>query len=110
MKLSKNKIYTVVQYCRKPMPSCNWSPRYTAVYCGKELIEQRLNDTSITYLKNGKSIKGYKNVCNIVHDLREIGLDWENILSLGEVEVTVKEFKQFERMFKEALKYVDQTK
>lgn len=95
-----NQIYTFVRYYRKPTPSCNWCPRYAVVYLGKIPIEYRLNDTSLR-LVNMDYEKGYKSAQSIVHDYKsDLSLDWDNILDLGEIEITVNEFKQYEKRFK----------
>lgn len=97
-------IYTFVRYYRKPYPSGNWCPRYSTVFKGKELVEVRLNSTSIVYDKKGNATVGYRDAANIVHDYKEKhGLEWENILDLSEVELAVSEFKQYENMFKAKL-------
>jgi len=95
-------IYTVVRYYRKPYPSGNRCPRYSVIYKGKKMIEKRLNSQSITYDDDGNRIKGYACADNVVHDLRESGKEWDEILDIGEDELTVSAFKQYERMFKAA--------
>lgn len=96
-----NQLYTFVRYYRKPTPSCNWCPRYAVVYLGKEPIEYRLNDTSLKLTSTGDYERGYKSAENIVYDYKNgFRLDWDNILDLGEVELTKSEFKQYEKQFK----------
>lgn len=94
-------VYTFVRYYRKPYPSGNWCPRYACVYKGKQLVEIRCNSYSIKY--RGKDLMiaklGYDDACNIVHDYRK-NLDWDQILDLGDVELTVSEFKRYEENFK----------
>ncbi len=94
----KKPVYTFVRYYRKPTPQCNWCPRYAAVYLGKDLVEERLNSYSIKYVKD-QATKAYDDASNVVHDYRK-ALDWDRILELGEVELTVREFKQYEKRFK----------
>lgn len=101
-------VYTFVRYYRKPYPSGNWCPRYAAVYKGKRLVERRLNSTSIRYegIRGSRAALGYDDACNIVHDYRSKNdFDWERINDLGEVELTVSEFKRYESMFNETIKY-----
>ena len=96
-----NKIHTVVQYYRKPYPSGNWCPKYCAVFKGKSMVECRLNSSSIKYIgKSGdKAVLSYDDASNIIHDLRKT-LEWDEILDMGQVELTVSEFKRYEKMFK----------
>lgn len=101
-----NQLYTFVRYYRKPTPSCNWCPRYAVVYLGKDPLEYRLNDTSLKLTSTGEYDRGYKSAENIVYDYKnELVLDWDEILDLGEVELTTREFKQYEIMFKNMLKH-----
>lgn len=74
------------------------------VFKGKQLVEVRLNSTSIVYDKKGNASIGYRDAANVLHDYRkDLGLGWENILDLSEVELAVSEFKQYEKMFKAKL-------
>ena len=98
------KLITIVRYVRKPMPSCNWSPRYCEVWEGKTLLERRLGQTAIQYGFDDKI--GYECAENIVHDYRKAGYEWDDIHDLGEVELTIPEFKRYETMFKASLSNV----
>lgn len=79
--------YFVFRVCRKPYPSGNWCPRYAIVkdQTGRVIIEASTNSHPVA-------------ACNVIHYLREtLKADWSQIHDFGEVEVTVQEFKRYEK-------------